>query len=122
MAREGVHFGKPYVAAADLSSSQYLIVEIDANEAIDVAGAGGGHGILIDDPPSGENGSVVLLGLTKVVAAGAINAGVFFAADAAGKAVAAAATDTIIGMTVNEAGAADQVIDCLVLPQFRSGT
>jgi hypothetical protein len=119
MAREGTQFLKPYPAAADLSGSQYLIVAIDASEEIDVAGAGLGAGILIDDPPLGENGSVVILGLTKVIAAGALNAGVLFASDATGKAVAAAAADIAIGMTLKEAGAANQVIDCVVVPSYR---
>lgn len=119
MAREGTAFLKPYAAAADLSGSQYLIVAIDANEQINVAGAGAGNGILIDDPGLGENGSVVILGLTKVVTAGAINAGVLFTADANGKAVAAVATDNVVGMTLNESGAANQVVDCVVYVSYR---
>lgn len=116
MANEGTQFLKPYPAEADLSAAQYLIVQISATEGIDVAGAGEGCGILVDNPALGEDGSVVVLGLTKVIAAGAINAGVRFTSDAAGKAVALATTNLCVGMTLEEAGAANQVIACVVAP------
>ena len=116
MANEGTQFLKPYPAEADLTAAQYLIVEISATEGIDVAGAGAGSGILVDNPALGEDGSVVVLGLTKVVAAGAINAGIRFTADAAGKAVALATGNDCVGMTLEESGAANQVIAVVVAP------
>ena len=116
MAKEGFQVLAPYEAAADLSADQYKIVAIDAAEKIDLAGAGLGSGILIDDPALGQNGSVCVSGYAKVVAAGAINAGVRFTADASGLAVAAVATNLVIGMTLREAAAANQVIECIVAP------
>jgi hypothetical protein len=122
MAKEGFQILAPYPAAADLSGDQYKIVEIDASEEIDLAGAGLGSGILIDDPEAGQNGSVCVMGYAKVVAAGAINAGIRFTADANGLAVAAGAGDDVVGMTLREAGAANQVIECIVAPSYRSTT
>lgn len=114
MAKEGFQILAPYEANGTLASDQYKIVAIDANEEIAKAGAGLGSGVLVDAPADAQNGSVCVFGYAKVVSAGAIDAGVLFTADANGLAVAAVAGDKVIGMTLRESAAANQVIECLV--------
>lgn len=114
------------VAAADLSSSQFLGVKVDSNGKAALAGAGEfAIGVLQNKPTSGQIATVRVAGVTKMVAAGTFNAGVLVTTDSASKATTAtgartntadagAAADALLGSNVLgvalEAGAANAVI------------
>jgi L-serine deaminase len=101
MARIGDTIRKSYEAAADLSSSQFTFVAIHATtDTITQAGAGARAFPLMDDPASGEAGSVALAGVAKVMAAADINAMVEVTSDASGHMVAASTGDEILGLTL----------------------
>ncbi|SCM71512.1 hypothetical protein KL86PLE_100245 [uncultured Pleomorphomonas sp.] len=96
------------LAGADLSSSQYLFVKLDANAQVVVAGAGeDAIGVLQNKPAAGQAATVRVGGLSKVVAGAAITAGARVASDASGKA------KTAVAATVNTSdtgAAADAVV------------
>lgn len=101
------------LAAADLSAKQFLAVKVDNTGKIAVAGAGDhAIGVLQDTPASGEPGCVMLDGVTKMVAGGAITAGDLIAADANGKAKVAVKGRTD---TSDAGGAVDALLGSNVL-------
>jgi hypothetical protein len=85
------------VAGADLSSKQYLFVKLNTSgQAVICDGATDSPiGVLQNDPASGEEASVLVVGGTKLVAGAAINPGVKIGTSATAKADAkVAGTDT----------------------------
>ena len=110
-------------AAADLSSNQYNFVKLDASGNVvicDVDSAGQiPIGVLQNKPTSGQAATVMITGVTKVEAGVAFNEGVLIAASDAsssadnGQAVAADASDYVVGQTI-QAGSADEYITCVV--------
>jgi hypothetical protein len=108
----------PLPASGDLSAAQYLIVAMSAT-GIALAGAGDyGVGILQDKPAAlGRVGSVMTSGVSKCVAGAAVAVNVIVTADAAGKAVAAGTTaDEGIGIALEAAANADEIIAVLIMP------
>lgn len=118
------------LAAADLSSSQYLAVVLGTS-GITVASAAGADviGILQNDPPDGQAATVRVAGITKWIAGGTIARGARVASDAAGKAKTAvagtvntsdagASGDPLVGSfsigKALEAGVSGQVIAVLI--------
>jgi len=109
-------FGHPmtaagYVAAADLSASQYLFVKMGTN-ADEVILCGDGEdavGVLCEPANDTEAACVAVGGQSKVVAGAAVTVGAKLACDAAGKAVVATTGDVVMG-TALAAGALDEVI------------
>lgn len=106
------------VAAEDLSGGQFRLVAIDADNAVALVSASGGHavGVLQNRPAAGEAASVEMLGITKAVAGGALTAGQFFGADDQGRARSvdptpggADAGAWILGSVVEGAGGAGAV-------------
>lgn len=105
-------FDQTFEAGADLSTKQYLGVKLSSDGQIDPAGAGElCIGVLQNKPAAaGRAATVRVLGVTRMVAGGAIDPGAPVACDAAGKAVAASlavtdtqagsATDALIGSNV----------------------
>lgn len=77
MAWEGDQVKVSRVAGADLSAKQYHFVKLDANG--DVVACDGAtdkpFGVLQNDPASGEEASICILGISKVVADAALNEG-----------------------------------------------
>ena len=116
MATEKFTVRRSFAAAADLSASRHLLVAISTTGTINIAGAGLMGFPLEDDPLSGEFGSVSVLGVTKVIAGAAIDAGVVYTSDAAGKAVLTTSTDVSCGITLDAAAAADELITVLIWP------
>jgi hypothetical protein len=101
------------VAAADLSSSQFLAVKVDSAGKAALAGAGEfAIGVLQNKPTAGQAATVRISGVTKMVAAGTFNPGVFVTADAASKATTATAGRT---NTSDAGAAADPLIGSNVL-------
>ena len=116
-------------AAADLSASQYRFVRVDANGRAALCGAGQpAVGVLQNKPSAaGQAAQVRALGITKVVAGGAISKGALVASDASGQAVAATVTTAntttgaltgshVAGIALEAAAGAGQVISVLLLP------
>jgi hypothetical protein len=122
------------LAAADLTSSQYLAIKVDANGKAALAGAGESCiGILQNNPNSGQPATVRVAGVSKMVASGALTAGALIASDGAGKAKAAvkgttntsdagAANDPaigsdVLGILLKSAGGANEIVPVLVEPR-----
>lgn len=107
---------KSYEAAADLSGDQHKFVAIHATaDTIVLAGLGARAFVLEDDPALGQAGSVALSGITKVIAAGALNAMVEITPDAAGLATTALVTHEICGLTLTSVGAANALVQILII-------
>lgn len=77
-----------YVASGDLSTMKNRIVDIVGQFKIGHALAGGGYGVLVDAPKSGEHGSVAVDGVTMVFVGAALSAGADVTSAASGWAVA----------------------------------
>lgn len=96
MAVEGRQDLWSFTAGADLSSKQYHLVKLNASGQIVLAEAGDkAIGVLVDNPGSGETGTVAVAGITKVVAGAAVAAGAYLSSDANAQAITA--TDTNVG-------------------------
>lgn len=78
-------------AGADLSTKQYYGVKINASGLAVLCAAAGEYcyGVLQNDPTSGKQATIAVLGITKAIAGGVINPGARVAVDANGKFVAA---------------------------------
>lgn len=96
---------------AVLKASAATDAPIGVAEGIDIAASG-----RVD---------VVMSGLAKVVAGAAFNPGAYLTSDASGRAVAAApaagTNNGIVGIAVEEATAAGDVVEVFVSPQSRQG-
>ncbi|MGE5619544.1 MAG: capsid cement protein [Sphingomonadaceae bacterium] len=120
------------LAAANLSANQYHAVKIDGNGKVALAGAGEpAIGILQNKPAAGQAATVMVSGISKMVAGAAIDEGDLIAVDASGKAKAAVKgkTDTsdagaaadpligshVIGVAVTPAGADGVIFSVLLL-------
>lgn len=115
-----VILGSRKAAAAFLAASQFTMVDLDASgEVIPPSGEGvNALGIKLDGAVSAKAAvEIGVGGVLKVKAGAATAANVKFKTDAAGKAVLAAAGDHVLGRTLEEATAADQVIEVLWEPQ-----
>ena len=63
-------------AASDLSSKQYYAVKLTStDDTVDIAGAGQGHGIVINVPATGDLADVVVFGGAKVKLGGTVTRG-----------------------------------------------
>lgn len=96
-------------AGADLSTKQYLFHAQATDGQIDPCGTQGidSVGVLQNKPDAaGKAATVAVAGVTKVVAAGAINPGALVMTDNAGKAVAASSTAIALGRHVGTVAAA----------------
>jgi hypothetical protein len=84
-------------AGADLSTKQYYFVKVNSsgNAVLCAAATDAPIGVLQNNPISGAEASIVVVGGTKLVAGAAIAAGIKIGTDSAGKADAkVAGTDT----------------------------
>ena len=108
-----------FVAGADLSDKQFYAVKMGANDGeVVLAGDGEGLGLLLNKPASGQDTSVMLLGMTKGISNGALARGVEVTASAAGKLKAAGAKDVVLGITNTAATAADQIVELIMTGRF----
>lgn len=101
------------LAGADLSSSQYRFVKLNAAGAVVLSGAGeAAIGVLQNKPGNGQAATVRVGGLSKVIAGAAIALPNRIASDANGKAKAAVAAT----VNTSDAGvAADPLVASNVL-------
>lgn len=109
------------VAAADLSALQYTFVKLDSsgNAAAVAATTDKPIGILQNDPTSGQEAEVLVLGGSKLVAGGAVSEGAAIGTSAAGKGSAltlagTGATHFMLGQALTEASAANELFTVVV--------
>jgi hypothetical protein len=120
-----------FVAGADLQNYPFAPVRLDTTGRVVLAGANErAIGILQNKPNAGEAASVMLYGISKAVAAGAITIGSPVVAAANGRVSAAGAfhnhgtassnpptaQQRILGFALTGATAAGQVIEVLLAP------
>lgn len=110
-----------HIAGADLSGDQFRFVVIDANQQVQLAGAGDdAYGVLQNKPKLGESCTIWLVGsVSKVVAGAAIGLPSKVASDASGRAVAAGAGDEVLGTLLTPAAAAGEIVSVRI---DKSGT
>lgn len=105
-------------ASADLSAEQFKLVVVDANGRAAVAGAGA-HcaGVLQNDPDAlGRAGTVMIDGLSRVIAGAAVAPGANVAADASGRAVTAATGQFVVGIAFTGCANANEWITVELKP------
>src|SRR5688572_24622897 len=103
-------------AAADLSTKMFHVADLDANGAVIAAAAGGGFGILQNDPKLGMDATVQYRGISKAVAGAAIAIKAQVASDANGRLRTAIATDIVIGRALAAAVANGDIIPIMLFP------
>ena len=106
-------------AGEDLSAKQYYFVKISSGKAVACSAATDVPiGVLQNDPASGEEASIVVVGGTKIVSSASIAAGIKIGTNNAGKADAkVAGTDTTeytVGQVILGAGADGEVLTAVV--------
>jgi hypothetical protein len=108
------------VAGGDLSTKQYHFVKINSSgEAVICSGATDRPiGVLQNNPESGEEAAIVVVGGTKVVSSASIDEGVLIGTSAAGKADAKSpgvdTTEYAVGTVILSAGADDEILTAVV--------
>ena len=111
------------VAAADLSTNQYNFVKLDSsgNAAAVSATSDQAIGVLQNDPLSGQEAEVLVIGGSKLVAGGAVTEGALVGTSAAGKGsaltpsgTAGASVPRFFGVALTEASAANDLFTVLV--------
>jgi hypothetical protein len=101
-------------AAADLSTKEHRFVAASGT-GVGVAGAGADIlGVLNNKPVQGAACTIIVDGVAKVVAEGAIAYGAEVMVGAAGGAVTATATNQAVGIALAAAAAANEVIPILL--------
>lgn len=104
-------------AAADLTGQQHHFMQIDLTGTVDIA-AGQGQvcdGVLQNEPDAaGQSATIMVNGVSKIVAGEAIGDGVLITTGADGRAEVAAMGDIVLGKTLQVAGADGEVIACLL--------
>lgn len=132
MATEAPIFAHSHcTASADLSSTgtslqgpngtaQFLAVKISGVGTVTVAAANSDvvHGILQNDPKSGQAANVAFGGISKAVAGAAITAGAVLMSDTSGRVITQTSpgTNPCLGQALDTSTAAGQVIRILIVP------
>ena len=111
-------------AAADLSTHQYKFMEITAANTVNLCGAVTDRpvGVLLNKPTTGQAATILLAGVTQVVASGAIVAGRSIGTSAAGLATINAGSEAAgggsanptVGISLTAAGGANEIFTCAV--------
>ena len=93
-----------YDANADLSSSQYRIVKVAADNSVNTSGGSTDDiiGVLQGTPESGSSAEVAVEGTTKVLANGTLSAGDLVTSDSNGKAQKVVAVPDVSGGTLGD--------------------
>lgn len=120
MATELQVFDHTFLTGADLSAQQFHIVKLGVNPrevVLATALADQQLGVLQDKPDHTVNraATVRIIGISKVVAGAAIPVHSLVGADGQGRAIVAA-TGHAIGLSIEVAGAAGDIITVLVIP------
>jgi len=108
------------IAGEDLSSSQYMFVELVSQTNVELADAitDKVYGVLQNAPAAGEVATIKLRGETKIVGSASLAIGTVVGPSTAGKAQAAVATQFPCGIVVEAPGADG---DLGVIELFKSG-
>lgn len=103
-------------AAADLSAKQFLGVKVTADRAVNVVSASTDKsiGILQNKPLSGQEAEITHNGVSKAIAGAAVTVGVEVMFDTNGKVIAATTTNRAVGVALQAAGGANEVIPVLL--------
>jgi hypothetical protein len=108
-------------AGEDLSNAQFLAVALDSNGKVVKAKSDTlPIGILQDKPKEGQAANVRMLGISKVVAGGAIEIGDVLTADDDGRLIAASTGYYPIGIALEAAAQAGQVVTAFILPEKKA--
>lgn len=108
------------VAGEDLSAKQFYFVKINSSgQAVACSGATDKPiGVLQNDPASGKEAIVTVVGGTKIVSSASIDEGVLIGTNSAGKADAKVpGTDTteyVVGQVILAAGADNEILTAVV--------
>lgn len=102
------------ISGADLTTKKFRFVKVNADAKAVLAGADeNAVGVLQDEAVLGEATNIMVSGITKVVAGGAVTAGSNISSDANGEAVTAGA-GAILGIALESAGAGEMCTLLLV--------
>lgn len=106
-------------AHVDLTDEQYKIVVVEAVGELEVAGAGALNavGVLQNDPDILQAATVMVFGVSKVIAGAALDAGMLVTSDLEGRAVEAGVGDGIVGVALTVAENADEIVSILLTHQ-----
>ncbi len=107
-----------FESSGDLSTSQYLFVDLNSSAQIAVETSAGANviGVLQDKPAAqGRAAAVAISGVSLVVAGAAFDAGAKITVDTAGKAQTATTGNFIHGIALKAAGAANDVVPVLLM-------
>jgi hypothetical protein len=108
------------VAGADLSTKQYFFVKINTSgQAVLCSGATDKPiGVLQNNPESGEEAAIVVIGGTKLVASASLDEGDLIGTAASGKADAKTpgsdTTEFVVGTVIAAAGADNEILTAVV--------
>lgn len=106
------------LASADLSANQYHFMKLNSSGKAELAGAGeAAVGVLQNKPDAlDKDATIGFKGISKVVCAAALAPNTKVMSDASGEAVAATATNHVLGIHVGDAtSASGDVIPVLLL-------
>lgn len=113
-------------ANGDLSAKQWHIMRLSAAGVVDQASnAAAGFNVgaigVLENKPAAANRSATLVvgGVSKVVAGGAINTNVLLTTNGSGRAAAATSGQLVIGRALEAAAADGDVISYLAMPVVR---
>ena len=112
MATHGNQIRQSFVAGADLTAKKdtfVILTNTGERTVITPAAGAAADGVLLNEPQNGTAAAVAVFGRVKVLCGGTIAAGAEVATNAAGRAVAAAAGNVILGKAT-EAGVNNQYI------------
>lgn len=107
-------------AGADLSNKLHFFAKVDLDEDIILCGAGQpALGVIRETAAIDTPVTVQVTGFAKVIAGAAFNAGVMVASDANGAAVLATSGQFAVGMSMQAAGAANEIVTILIMQYGR---
>lgn len=122
MAYEIPGFSFTLVSAADLRTDQFHFVNIDATGKAALAAAGTRvAGVIQNKPNAGHSTTLVVSGVSKVVAGGVVTAGDDVSSDSTGRAVTTVGTAQRAGIALTSAGAAGVLISVLLMSAITVG-
>ncbi len=113
-----------FKAAEDLSNYQYHFVKVNTSGRVRLPDSGGElpDGVLQNAPASGEEATVRILGISKIVASAALDEGTFIKAEYVGAADAGKAADAsgtaslTMGRVIGASGAEDDLCSVILTP------
>lgn len=111
-------------ASADLSGQQFRFVKISGANTVTVTAASTDPsiGVLQNKPTSGQEASVLILGVTKCTAGAAVAAGAEIMADANGRgitATSAAGANRVLGVAIDAAANAGEIFSMIFIGPIR---